>query len=200
MSKGSAGVRFAEVFRETKETKVNVVIDFDGGTKQDINTGIGFFDHMLAQLAFHGQINLGITCEGDLEIDDHHTIEDVGITLGKAIHQALKDSNVKRYASIHVPMDDALVLAAIDIGGRGVLGWEVPFSRESIGGMAMECVHEFFKSLAHHSGINIHLHKVSGYNDHHVCEATFKAFGIALNQAARMSDRKGPSSTKGRVE
>ena len=197
MSKSSQGLRHAEIERETKETKVYINLGFDGGSKQDIKTGVGFFDHMLQQLGFHGMLDLGVSCEGDLHIDDHHTIEDVGISLGQAIRKALHDSPIARFASLHVPMDDALVLVAIDVSGRGALVFNVPFARETIGDMSTECVREFFKSVALHAGINLHMHKVAGENDHHVCEALFKGFGIVLNRAAEPVDRQGPASTKG---
>ncbi|MBX3114994.1 MAG: imidazoleglycerol-phosphate dehydratase HisB [Fimbriimonadaceae bacterium] len=200
MSKASSSVRHAEVERNTKETKVYVNLGFDAGTKQDISTGLGFFDHMLHQFGFHGQLNLGVNCEGDTHVDDHHTVEDVGITLGIAIRQALEGASIKRYASIHVPMDDALVLVALDISGRGYLGWNIEFTREKIGDLSTECISEFFKSLAHHAGITLHIHKIAGENNHHICEAAFKGLGIALNMAASPSDRKGPTSTKGVVE
>jgi len=200
MSKGTPGVRYAEVDRETKETKIHLVLDLDGGNRCDVSTGVAFFDHMLNQLAFHGRLDLGVTADGDLAVDDHHTVEDVGITLGLAIRKALVDSpGIVRYASCHVPMDDALVLAAVDMGGRGYLGWDVPFQREAIGSLSTENVREFFHAVAMNAGMNLHLQKVAGINDHHVCEAVFKAFGIALNQAVQRSDRKGPASTKGSI-
>jgi len=198
MSSGTAGVRYAEIFRETKETRIQVVLDLDGGTRQDISTGIPFFDHMLHQLAFHGHFDLGIQAEGDLDIDDHHTVEDVGIVLGQAICEALDQEPVRRYASNHTPMDEALVLAAVDISGRGVLGFNVPFRREQIGTLSTECIHEFFRALTAHSKITIHLHKIAGENDHHVCEAMFKAFGRALYEATRHTERRGGNSTKGK--
>ncbi len=199
MSKEAPGVRFAEVSRETKETRVEVVLDLDGGTRQDISTGVGFFDHMLQQSAFHGLFDVGIQAEGDLFIDDHHTVEDVGIVLGQAIHRALeKNDGIVRYSSINLVMDDALILCAMDIGGRGALHYDIPFTREKIGDLSMENVKEFFKALAVNSGITLHLKKLSGENDHHVCEATFKAFGIALHQATRQSERRLSSSTKGK--
>src|SRR4051794_27088000 len=132
MSKNAPGVRYAEVYRETGETRVQVVLDLDGGSRRDISTGVGFFDHMLQQLAFHGHIDLGVSAEGDLHIDDHHTVEDVGIVLGQALVQALDGGEaIARYGSNHTPMDEALVLAAVDISGRGMLTWDVPFVREN---------------------------------------------------------------------
>ncbi|HLK17106.1 MAG TPA: imidazoleglycerol-phosphate dehydratase HisB [Fimbriimonadaceae bacterium] len=201
MSKTAPGVRYAEVERETKETRVQVVIDLDGGTRRDILTGVGFFDHMLAQLAFHGQFDVGISAEGDLEIDDHHTVEDVGIVLGQAIRQALDiDSSIVRYGSNATPMDEALVLVALDISGRGLLVFDVEFKRESIGELSTECIREFVRALTTHAGITLHIKKLAGDNDHHVCEALFKGLGRALFEATRKVDRKGSSSTKGKID
>lgn len=199
MSKNAPGVRYAEVYRETAETRVQVVLDLDGGSRRDIATGVGFFDHMLAQLAFHGHIDLGVSAEGDLHIDDHHSVEDVGIVFGQALAQALDGGDpIARYGSNHTPMDEALVLAAVDVSGRGMLTYEIPFQRENLGTMATECVREFFRALATHSGLTIHLRKVCGENDHHVCEAAFKAFGRALYDATQPSDKYAGSSTKGK--
>lgn len=197
MNKGTPGVRYAELYRETTETRVQIVLDLDGGTRRDISTGIGFFDHMLQQLAFHGQFDIGLAAEGDLHIDDHHTVEDVGIVLGQALRQALVDQSITRYGSNHTPMDEALVLTALDISGRGVLVFDVPWTREKIGDLSTECVREFFRALSMHAGMTLHIRKVAGENDHHVCEAIFKGFGQALHQATRESDRRGSSSTKG---
>lgn len=196
MSKEAPGVRYAEIERETKETRTRVVLDLDGGTRSDISTGIAFFDHMLTQLCFHGEVDYGVVCEGDLGVDDHHTVEDVGIVTGQAIASALRTEGIHRYASNHTPMDEALVLAAVDISGRGELYFDVPFTREKIGGLSTECVREFFRALAMHSGMTIHLRKITGINDHHICEATFKAFGRALHEATRISVRQ-TTSTKG---
>lgn len=193
-------MRFAEIDRETKETRVNVVLDLDGGTKQDIDTGIGFFDHMLTLLAFHGMLDLGIKAEGDLHIDDHHTVEDVGIVLGRAVRQSLLESDpVVRYGSNHTPMEDALILVALDISGRGSLHFDVDLTREKLGEMSTECVKEFFQAFAVNAGINLHIKQVSGTNCHHVCEAAFKGVGRALNQATRKSERRMISSTKGKL-
>ncbi len=197
MSKDAPGVRYAEIDRETSETRVRVVLDLDGGTRSDISTGIAFFDHMLTQLCFHGEMDYGVICEGDLGVDDHHTVEDVGIVTGQAIAEALSSEQVKRYASNMTPMDEALVMAVVDISGRGGLFWDVDFKREKIGGMSTESVKEFFQALALHSGLTIHLKKMAGDNDHHVCEATFKAFGRALHEATRISERR-VTSTKGK--
>jgi len=198
MSKDAPGVRYAEIYRETSETRIQIVLDLDGGTRRDITTGIAFFDHMLIQLAFHGQMDLGLSEEGDLEIDDHHTVEDVGIVLGKALAQALDQSDaIERYASNTTPMDDALIMVAIDFSGRGGLFYDVEFSREKIGELSTECIREFFRALASHGGITLHLRKIAGENNHHICEAMFKGLGQAIHQATRRTDRRGSSSTKG---
>lgn len=199
MSKNAPGVRYAEIYRETGETRVQVVLDLDGGSRRDISTGVGFFDHMLQQLAFHGHIDLGVSAEGDLHIDDHHTLEDVGIVFGQALAQALDGGEaISRYGSNHTPMDEALVLAAVDVSGRGMLTWDVPFRRESLGTMSTESVREFFRAVASHSGLTIHIRMICGENDHHVCEAVFKAFGRALFDATQPSDRYAAPSTKGK--
>lgn len=198
MSRETPGVRYAEIDRETKETKVHVVLDMDGGTKCDVETGIGFFDHMLHQLAFHGGIDLGVEVEGDLGVDDHHTVEDIGIALGRAIQSALAGSDsITRYGERHVPMDEALVHVALDVSGRGFLSCDLPFKRDRIGELATENVKEFFRALAVNAGITVHIRTVAGDNDHHICEAAFKAFGQALRQAVVPMERKGPTSTKG---
>jgi imidazoleglycerol-phosphate dehydratase len=200
MSKGAPGVRYAEVDRDTAETKIHMVLDLDGGTRCDVDTGIGFFDHMLHQLSFHGLCDLGISVEGDLSVDDHHSVEDVGITLGMAIREALAESSdITRYASLHLPMDEALVLVALDISGRGVLRYDVDFKRERIGELATENVREFFHAVAVNAGLTLHIKKIDGENDHHVCEAIFKGFGQVLHRATRTMDRKKPASTKGKL-
>jgi imidazoleglycerol-phosphate dehydratase len=199
MSKAAPGVRYAEVERETRETRVQIVLDLDGGSRRDIATGLGFLDHMLELMAFHGSINLGIEAEGDLTVDDHHTVEDVGIVLGQAIREALEGGDsIERYGHATVPMDEALVLVAIDVSGRGQLFFDPVFKREKIGDMATENVREFFRAVAMHSRLTVHVKQLAGENDHHICEAAFKAFGLALNSATRMTERRGSSSTKGK--
>jgi imidazoleglycerol-phosphate dehydratase len=201
MSKNSPGVRYAELDRDTNETHIQVVLDLDGGTRRDILTGIGFFDHMLELFAFHGQVDIGLGAEGDLEVDDHHTVEDTGIVIGKAIREALAaGDNIVRYGNATLPMDEALVLVAIDISGRGQLHWAVDFKRERLGDLATENIREFFRALSAHGGITIHIRKITGENDHHVCEAIFKAFGQALHDATRITERRGSPSTKGKLD
>lgn len=201
MSKNAPGVRYAELDRETSETHIQVVLDLDGGTRRDILTGIGFFDHMLELFAFHGQVDVGIGAEGDLEVDDHHTVEDTGIVLGKAIREALAaGEGIVRYGTATLPMDEALVLVALDISGRGQLHWDVEFKRERLGDLATENIREFFRALCAHAGITLHIRKIAGQNDHHVCEAIFKAFGRALFEATRVTERRGTVSTKGKMD
>lgn len=201
MSKSAPGVRYGEIERETGETRVRVVLDLDGGTKRNITTGIGFFDHMLDLFAHHGQIDLGIQAEGDLKVDDHHTVEDIGIVLGKAFAEALEtEKSINRYASLHSPMDETLVLIAIDISGRPGLYYEVPFKRENLGELATENIREFLKAFATHAKLTLHVRYVCGENDHHIAEAIFKGLGRALHEATRPSDRRGSTSTKGMID
>lgn len=198
MSSGASGIRYAEVDRETKETKIQIVLDLDGGSRQDVDTGVGFLDHMLTLLAFHGHFDLGVRAEGDLRVEDHHTVEDVGIVMGMAIKQAMDTHHgIMRYSSNHTPMDDALVLIAVDISGRGHLTFNCDFKRPSLGTMSTENVREFLQALANNAGITIHVHKIAGHNDHHVCEAIFKGLGRALHSATAAGERRMASSTKG---
>jgi len=200
MSKTAPGIRYAEIDRETGETSVRIVLDLDGGTRRDINTGIGFFDHMLAQTAFHGMLDVGISVEGDLTVDDHHTVEDVGIVLGRAIREAIGTEPIERYADAVVPMDEALVQVAMDFSGRGQAFLDLPFRREQIGQLSTESVSEFFRAVSMHAGITLHIRKLAGENDHHVCEAAFKGFGRVLHLATLRSDRRGSISTKGKID
>ncbi len=191
MSKHAKTVRYAEVDRETEQSTVSVSVDLDGGTKVDVNTGILFLDHMLEVMGESALIDLGLSAHGDIEIDDHHTVEDIGIALGVALKRALIDSGtIARYGTAHVPMDDALVLVALDFCGRGYLAYDVEFKRDAIGGLSMESVREFFMALALNAGITIHIKKIAGVNDHHLCEAVFKAFGHALGQSVVRSQRE----------
>lgn len=200
MPKPAKTIRFAEVDRETAETDIRLTLDLDGGSKVDAETGIPFLDHMLDQFGFHGHVDLGIKARGDTQVDDHHTVEDVGIVIGVGIRRALLDSDaITRFGSVHVPMDDALVLVAVDISGRGYLDFDVEFEREKIGGLSLENVREFFHALAINAGITLHIRKLAGVNDHHVCEAIFKGFGIALCQALMRTESRKASSTKGKI-
>ena len=198
MPKPTSGVRYAELYRETAETRIQIVLDLDGGTRQDITTGIGFLDHMLTQVAFHGEIDLGISAEGDLEIDDHHTAEDVGILLGQAFKEALdSEQAIVRYGDHITPMDEALVIVALDISGRGSLFYDVEFKRERIGDLATENIREFLRSFATHAHVTLHVRQLAGDNDHHIAEAIFKGLGRAIHTAICISEKRTSSSTKG---
>jgi imidazoleglycerol-phosphate dehydratase len=191
--------RRAEVERKTKETQIKLSIDLDGSGESEISTGIGFFDHMLTALAKHGLFDLRVAAKGDLEIDPHHTVEDVGMVLGKALDKALGDKvGLVRYGWAAVPMDEALVLTAIDVSGRGMLCYDVPIEQERIGAMDTVLLPEFFEGLARQAGITLHIRKLAGEDPHHTAEAVFKSFAKALEAATRISERiKGVPSTKG---
>lgn len=189
-------MRESKVSRKTSETDIELKINLDGTGITDINTGIPFFDHMLNSFSKHGSFDLTIKARGDLMIDDHHTIEDVGITLGNAIAKALGDKKgIERFADARVPMDEALATAAVDISGRSFLVFNAAFTNPKIGGLNSQNTSHFFESLTSNAGINAHL-DVSGENDHHKTEALFKAFGIALKRAVKVTG-SGIPSTKG---
>ena len=191
--------RIASIERNTKETQIKLTIDLDGTGESDISTGIGFFDHMLTHLAKHGIMNLTVQCKGDLEVDAHHTVEDVGISIGMAIATALGDkTGVTRYGSSTVPMDEALVMTALDISGRGSLVYTSTINKEMVGAFDSELAPEFFKSLCANAGINAHIRQIDGSNAHHVIEAAFKSFARALREAVSIDPRiHGVPSTKG---
>lgn len=191
--------RTATIERNTKETQIKVELDLDGSGASELSTGIGFFDHMLTHLARHGILDLKVSCKGDLEVDAHHTVEDVGIAIGKAIAQALGDkSGLTRYGCSTIPMDDALVMTALDISGRGSLNYKWNVAKEMVGSFDSELAPEFFKSLCANAGINAHIRQLDGSNAHHVIEATFKSFARALREAVSIDPRiQGVPSTKG---
>lgn len=191
--------RSAEVSRTTGETDIQISLDLDGTGACDINTGVGFFDHMLTALAHHSLVDLSIRCKGDTWVDDHHTVEDVGIALGQALRMALGDkAGIRRFGDVCVPLDEALVLAAIDISGRGELHWDVPITAQKVGTFDTELGHEFFAGLARDAGMTVHLRELCGENAHHILEATFKAFARALRAAVEPDPRvEGIPSTKG---
>jgi len=191
--------RKAVIERNTKETRIRVEIDLDGSGVSEVETGIGFFDHMLTHLAKHGLIDLKITCEGDLEVDAHHTVEDVGISIGKAIAAAVGDkAGIVRYGSSVVPMDEALVMTALDISGRGSLVYGLVIGKEMVGAFDSELTPEFFKALCNNAGINTHIRQLDGSNAHHIIEAAFKSFARALREALSFDPRvTGIPSTKG---
>ncbi|MDE2361644.1 MAG: imidazoleglycerol-phosphate dehydratase HisB [Hyphomicrobiales bacterium] len=193
-------MRRATIQRKTKETDISVSVCLDGTGKSSISTGIGFFDHMLDQIARHALIDLEIAAKGDLHIDDHHTVEDVGIVLGQAVRQALGDrSGIRRYASAYVPMDEALSRAAIDLSGRPFLVFEAAFPTPKIGTFDTELVREFFQAFAGNSGATLHVDNIRGANSHHIAESCFKALARALRQAVEQDPRQGGvvPSTKG---
>lgn len=191
--------RKAEVRRETKETKVRVSLDLDGSGSASVATGVPFLDHVLELFARHGLFDLEVECRGDLEIDDHHSVEDVGITLGQAFAQALGDkAGIARYGSALVPMDEALCRAVIDLSGRFYLVYEVETRRDRIGSFSVEMAEHFWRSFAEHARCNLHLDCLRGRNTHHVLEGSFKAAARALRQATELDPRVvGVLSTKG---
>ena len=193
-------MRKAEVSRTTAETKLSVTIDLDGTGQHDNRTGVGFFDHMLDQLARHALIDVVVRAEGDLHVDDHHTVEDVGIALGRALGEALGDKRgIRRYGSCHLAMDEALVRAALDLSGRPFLVWKVDFPTPKIGSFDTELVREFFTALAMNARMTLNVARLDGENSHHIAEAAFKAVAQALRAAVEPDPRMADAipSTKG---
>ena len=193
-------MRSAKISRKTAETEIDVSLTLDGTGSYAMETGVGFFDHMLDQLARHSLIDMDVRCKGDLHIDDHHTVEDVGIAIGQALTQALGDKRgIRRYGSCLLPMDDALVRCALDLSGRPFLVWNVDLPAAKIGTFDTELVREFFQALATHGGITLHIDQIHGVNSHHIAEAAFKAVARALRDAVEPDQRKGDAipSTKG---
>ena len=193
-------MRKAQVTRNTLETKIRVELDLDGSGQSRLSTGIGFFDHMLDQVARHGLIDLDVEAEGDLHIDAHHTVEDVGITLGQAFSQAIGDKKgVRRYGHAFVPLDEALSRVVVDLSGRPGLEYRVEYVRGMIGEFDVDLIHEFFQGFVNHAQVTLHIDNLSGGNAHHQAETIFKAFGRALRMAAELDPRAGQSlpSTKG---
>lgn len=191
--------RCATVSRATGETDITVTLELDGTGKVNANTGVGFFDHMLNAFGRHGLFDLDVSCKGDYEVDDHHTVEDVGIVMGQAFAQALgAKEGITRFASEAIAMDESLVLGAVDISGRGQLYWDVEIGPAKVGTFDTELGEEFFIGLARDAGVTLHLRKVCGSNAHHILEATFKAAGRALRKACELDPRvTGVPSTKG---
>jgi imidazoleglycerol-phosphate dehydratase len=193
-------MRKAEISRTTSETAITVAVDLDGTGSYDCQTGIGFFDHMLDQLAKHSMIDIQVRATGDLHIDDHHTVEDCGIALGQALAQALGDKRgIRRYGECRLAMDDAQLVCALDLSGRPFLVWDVDFPTSKIGTFDTELVREFFQAIATHGGITLHMDKVHGLNSHHIAEAAFKALARALRMAVEPDPRQAGAipSTKG---
>lgn len=191
--------RIASVERNTKETKIKVKLNLDGSGKADIHTGIGFFDHMLEGFARHGFFDLEIQVQGDLHVDDHHTVEDTGIVLGTAIREALGDKKgIRRYGNMILPMDETLVLCAVDLCGRPYFVFDGEFTQEKVGEMETEMIREFFYAVSYSSAMNLHLRIIDGFNNHHKAEAMFKAFAKALDEAVSFDPRiTDVLSTKG---
>jgi imidazoleglycerol-phosphate dehydratase len=194
-------MRKGEVIRETSETQILMNLELDGKGTSDISTGVGFLDHMLELFARHGLFDLEVRCRGDLKVDAHHTVEDVGICLGLAVKEALGlAKGIKRYGWVVLPMDEALATVALDLGGRPYLAVSLPTLDGDIGGFAMELLPEFFQAFCNNAGANLHIRVDSGRNRHHMAEAIFKAFSKALDQAVTIDPRvQGVPSTKGRL-
>ena len=193
-------MRQAEVSRKTAETNIRVALNLDGSGQSKLVTGIGFLDHMLDQIARHGLIDLDVQCEGDLHIDGHHTVEDVGITLGQAMAKAVGDKKgIRRYGHAYVPLDEALSRVVVDFSGRPGLHMDVQFSSGMIGALDTQLVFEFFQGFVNHAGVTLHIDNLKGVNAHHQCETIFKAFARALRAALELDPRAAGviPSTKG---
>lgn len=190
--------RKTTLHRATNETDVTVKLDLDGKGKTDIDTGIGFLDHMLIQLAVHGMLDLYIKCQGDIEVDGHHTVEDIGIVLGKCFAGAVGNKkDINRYATIFLPMDESMAMVSIDISGRPYLYYEIPLMTPMVGDFDTQLIEEFFRAFAVHGGMTLHIKVLYGKNTHHMIEAIFKAFARAINKAASLNPGSGLLSSKG---
>jgi imidazoleglycerol-phosphate dehydratase len=198
---GKMGIRRATITRTTDETDIELVLNLDGSGISRVETGIPFFDHMLTLFARHSLCDLDVRAEGDIEVDYHHTVEDVGICLGLALKEALGEKvGIKRYGTAILPMDEALVMTAIDLCGRAYLGFEVPMETGKVGDFDTELVEEFFRALANNAGMVLHIRLIAGKNIHHIIEGIFKAFGRAVDEAVAFDERvSGVPSTKGRL-
>jgi len=194
-----AAPRLARVERSTKETTITVTVNLDGGGRAELATGVPFLDHMLDQVARHGMLDLAVRAKGDLHIDAHHTVEDIGITFGQAVKQALGDkAGVIRYGHAYIPLDEALSRVVLDLSGRPGLEYHVPFTRAMIGGFDVDLTHEFFQGFVNHALVTLHVDNVRGQNAHHQAETVFKAFARALRMAVARDPRaEGVPSTKG---
>lgn len=194
-------MRRSRIERNTKETEISLELMLDGNGKSEVDTGVGFFDHMLTGFAKHGLFNLKLEAAGDLFVDCHHTVEDVGIVLGKAINEAVGDKEgIKRYGFFILPMDEALVLCALDLSGRSCFVFDAEFKNERIGNFDTCMIEEFFRAVADNARMNLHIKVLAGKNDHHIAEAMFKAFAKALDQATSIDPRiEGVLSTKGEL-
>lgn len=194
--------RIAQISRKTNETDIYMELNIDGKGKYNIDTGIGFLDHMLTHISKHGFFNLTVQAKGDLHVDSHHTVEDIGIVLGKCISKALNDkSGINRYGFSIIPMDEALVMCAMDISGRPIYISNSKFTVEKLGSFDTEMVDEFFRAVCINAGINMHMKIIDGINNHHIAEAMFKSFGKSLDEATQIDSRiEGVLSTKGMLE
>ena len=193
-------MRSATIDRNTNETKISVSLNLDGSGKADLATGLGFLDHMLDQIARHGMMDVSVQAKGDLHIDAHHTVEDIGITLGQAFAKAIGDKKgIRRYGHAYVPLDEALSRVVIDISGRPEMEFDVKFTRAMVGEFDVDLIHEFFQGFVNHAMITLHIDNLRGHNAHHQSETVFKAFGRALRMAAELDPRMAGvmPSTKG---
>ncbi|MGD9154124.1 MAG: imidazoleglycerol-phosphate dehydratase HisB [Bacillota bacterium] len=192
-------MRTAAIERKTKETEIKLNLQLDGSGNSTIRTGVGFFDHMLTHIAKHGLLDLNVTARGDLEVDAHHTVEDVGIVFGQAVKEAVGNkAGIGRYGDAIIPMDEALAMVAVDLSGRPYLRFHAELGQGRLGEFDLELVEEFFQAVAVNAGLNLHIRLLDGSNLHHCCEAIFKAFGRALAAAVKIDERvKGVPSTKG---
>ena len=192
-------MRQAHIERNTKETQISLTLNLDGNGAADVSTGIGFFDHMLINFARHGLFDLTLSVKGDLQVDTHHTIEDTGIVLGKAIKEAAGDKKgIVRYGSVILPMDESLLLCALDLCGRPYLVYDLSLDREFVGDLETEMIREFFYAVSYGAAMNLHVKQLSGTNNHHIIEGAFKAFAKALDAAVQVDPRiQGVLSTKG---
>ncbi len=191
-------MRSAEVIRKTAETDITLILNLDGSGQSNIQTGCGFLDHMLTLFAAHGKFDLAVRCKGDIEVDDHHTVEDIGICLGKAFEQALGEKRgIIRYGNMILPMDEALILAACDISGRSYLGFDLPIRAKKIGTFDTELIEEFFLAFTRQCPMSLHIRKLAGTNSHHIAEGAFKAVARALKAAVATDGTDAVPSTKG---
>ena len=193
-------MRTAEIKRKTAETDVSLYIDLDGSGKSEINTGVGFMDHMLTLLAKHSGFDLSVSCSGDTYVDDHHSVEDIGIALGQALRAALgRKVGIRRYGSALIPMDEALIQTAVDLSGRSYLGYRLEIPTEKVGSFDTELIEEFFAALTREAGICLHIDRLSGKNSHHIIEGAFKSVARSLREASEIDPRFSDSlpSTKG---
>ena len=193
-------MRTAQITRTTKETDIRLTLNLDGTGKSEINSGVGFLDHMLTLFAKHGRFDLELTCNGDTEVDDHHSVEDIGIALGQAFEQALGDKRgIVRYGSFILPMDETLILSAVDISGRSYLNYDLQIPTQKVGTFDTELTEEFFLGFVRNANLTLHLKQLEGKNSHHIIEGTFKSFGRTMKQAVAIDEnfRDEIPSTKG---